>query len=418
MKYVCDICGYVYNSDVEVDKRMDKCPQCGTPFKKYIGMVATSDIALRKVGHNKVAVIDAIRKVTKLGLKEAKDIIDKVECGQEYIIHDVSRENVITIIEIFTNAGAIAIPVKGLGDMDDFESAMKDISETDSFVDNKNLIDEDIDSKQILTVESIEKQSEIFKPIVLADNITKLDRQGIMNVLIEVGKIAKESEEYDIEVAELSRKINNEQKKADNIRKHVSDRAQKIIWGFTITAAVIGTFIVPVIMTIVFGVIALIIMNATVKKADLKKHEEENNINADEYIKEYIYPMRTRLDEVYALRDNLINGGKRDWAIDIVGKDMFYSECIKDLYNLIKSRRADSLKEALNKYDDEQHKAHMEEMQRAIQNASEVTAEESVKHTAYAKETAKSAHQAATAARATAYHTRQINKNTRRFRQK
>ena len=103
-------------------------------------------------------------------------------------------------------------------------------------------------------------------------------------------------------------------------------------------------------------------------------------------------------------------------AIDFVGEDLFAYECIEDLYNLIKSRRADNLKEALNLYDDTLHKARMEEMQAAIQNASEIAASESVKQTAYSKEIAKSSHQAATAAKATAYHTRKIDKNTRRFR--
>jgi len=77
----------------------------------------------------------------------------------------------------------------------------------------------------------------------------------------------------------------------------------------------------------------------------------------------------------------------------------------------------------LNLYDDVQHKARMEEMQAAIQNASEVSAAEAVKQTAYSKEIAKSSHEAATAAKVNAYHigkiarnTRQIAKNTRKFR--
>jgi transcriptional regulator with GAF, ATPase, and Fis domain len=58
----------------------------------------------------------------------------------------------------------------------------------------------------------------------------------------------------------------------------------------------------------------------------------------------------------------------------------------------------------------------MEEMQAAIKNASELSAEEAAKQTALAQAIEKNSHQAATAAKATAYHTRQIDKNTRRFR--
>ena len=57
----------------------------------------------------------------------------------------------------------------------------------------------------------------------------------------------------------------------------------------------------------------------------------------------------------------------------------------------------------------------MEEMQQAIQNASEVAAAESVKQTAYSKDIAKSSHQAATAAKATAFHTHQAARNTKKI---
>ena len=76
----------------------------------------------------------------------------------------------------------------------------------------------------------------------------------------------------------------------------------------------------------------------------------------------------------------------------------------------------DNLKETLNKYDSIGHERRMEAMQRSIQNAAETTAVEAAKQTAYAKETAKSAKQAAVASTITAYNTRQIDKNTRGLR--
>ena len=50
-------------------------------------------------------------------------------------------------------------------------------------------------------------------------------------------------------------------------------------------------------------------------------------------------------------------------------------------------------------------------MQAAIQNAAEIQAVEIAKQTAYSKEIAKNTHKTATAAQASAYHTRQIDKN-------
>ena len=57
-------------------------------------------------------------------------------------------------------------------------------------------------------------------------------------------------------------------------------------------------------------------------------------------------------------------------------------------------------------------------MQAAIQNASEIQATEAAKQTAYQKDMANSARKTATAARISAYNTRQIDKNTRKFRGK
>jgi hypothetical protein len=92
---------------------------------------------------------------------------------------------------------------------------------------------------------------------------------------------------------------------------------------------------------------------------------------------------------------------------------LLYSDCVEQLHELVKSRRADNLKEALNKLDDIQYKENMNEMQRAIQNASEITAAESVKQTAYSKSIAQSSRQQAAAARSSAYNTRKVARNTR-----
>jgi len=66
--------------------------------------------------------------------------------------------------------------------------------------------------------------------------------------------------------------------------------------------------------------------------------------------------------------------------MDVIGEELFYSFCIADLYDLVKARRADNLKEALNKYDDEKYKARMQEMQQATQHAAEISAQEARRH--------------------------------------
>src|SRR5271155_1596945 len=60
-------------------------------------------VVLKEVGANKINVIKAVREVTSLGLKEAKDLVD----GAPKTIKDgVSKEEAETIKKKFTDAGA------------------------------------------------------------------------------------------------------------------------------------------------------------------------------------------------------------------------------------------------------------------------------------------------------------------------
>ena len=60
-------------------------------------------VVLKDVGANKINVIKAVREVTSLGLKEAKDLVD----GAPKPVKDgVSKEEAETIKKKFTEAGA------------------------------------------------------------------------------------------------------------------------------------------------------------------------------------------------------------------------------------------------------------------------------------------------------------------------
>lgn len=337
-------------------------------------------IVLKEVGPNKVQVIKVVREVTGLGLKEAKDAVDAVETGVPFEMKILSG-NEESILEELLNAGAVAIDNK-----------------PDRYAKHRNIQNED--------TRKTYKASE--------ETVGTMDREQTMQTLYEVGKIAETYEELLSEQSLVRQNIKTEKDKAEELRKVVSMGAKAIKW-IAIICSLLTCFFLN-FFGVVVTIIVWIAMNKTVIKKDLIKHEAENNANADRHLKEVVMPLETRLQEINAELEELRTSGKIAWAKDVVGEDMFYSQCIGDLYDLIKNRRADSLKEALNLYDDNQYKARIEASQAAIQNATEVAAAESVKQTAYAKETAKNTHQAATAAKATAYHTRQVQRNTRRFR--
>jgi len=60
-------------------------------------------VVLTEVGANKINVIKAVREVTSLGLKEAKDLVDG---APKPIKENVSKEEAETIKKKFTEAGA------------------------------------------------------------------------------------------------------------------------------------------------------------------------------------------------------------------------------------------------------------------------------------------------------------------------
>ena len=60
-------------------------------------------VVLKDVGGNKINVIKAVREVTSLGLKEAKDLVDG---APKTIKEGVSKEEAATIQKKFTDAGA------------------------------------------------------------------------------------------------------------------------------------------------------------------------------------------------------------------------------------------------------------------------------------------------------------------------
>lgn len=352
-------------------------------------------LILKDVGNDKVKVISVYRKVTGEGLKEAKDAIDLV--GE---IPDVEVPLLSTIteeqaIELFAEVGAIALN-KRLNTIE------------------KNTFDEAVISEKI-----INKDIETEKKNVADEsqhtfgslNMGTLGRDETLKNLVEAGKIAKNLQEWSDEKVELYRQISFEKKEAEAIRNAISKEAKKKMWVLPLVVGIATIWILG--LGLILGFVLYISRKKKIIEADLELHKAENEKNYQAYLSEKVIPLQDRLDKVEKDLDELYTSGKVQWASDFVGSDMFEYHIISDLYNLIMSRRADNLKEALNLYDSTQHQVRMEEMQAAIQNASEIQAAESVKQTAYSQQIEKNTHQAATAAKASAYHTRQIQRNTR-----
>ena len=64
------------------------------------------DIELTDAGANKIAVIKAVRAVTELGLKEAKDLVDGAVSAPATIKENVKKEEADEMKKKFESAGA------------------------------------------------------------------------------------------------------------------------------------------------------------------------------------------------------------------------------------------------------------------------------------------------------------------------
>ena len=366
-----------------------------------------ANVIVKEVGPNKVRVIDTYRTVAGLGLKQAKEAVDSVEAGHEIVISLEGAEQALVdeVIRQFIAVGAYAYEDKYKVNGSSFARAMEQ-SAGDTKCDTGN------DKKSDYNVNN---ENELLSKKTV--NFGTLDRDTTMQKLIEAGRVAKELEELSVSKGNIILQINRQKQEVEKIREYVP--INQNLWTGPVIMMVLVSMFSMLLLAPVGIIVGLIWHHGSAKKYKEKyliEHREENNFNAEKYNNENVVPLENRLTDTENRIADLYASGKVDEAVDFVGEDLFVYGCIEDLYNIIKSRKADNLKEALNIYDDALHKARMEEMQAAIQNASEIAAVEAVKQTTYSKEIAKSSHQAATAAKATAYHTRQIDKSTRQFR--
>lgn len=304
--------------------------------------------------------IEMIKNMNGMSDQEIQEAFERIKAGGELRIRGIRPEKIKSVINDFSGEGFCAIEV------------------------------------------STNEEKEHFKPVIQAEKISQVGREETLEVLSEVKKIIEEYEQCEQDIKFLNVDLKMEYSEAESIRKKVTRKTRNIIRIGTLISALIGFFVGSIFGAVIFAVLVRIILNCTIKKKDLMEHEIENNIEAEKYIKEKVVPIKKQLNELVNLRANLVDGGKYEWVINIVGEEMFYSPCVEDLYELVKSRRADNIKEALNKYDETKYKARMEEMQRSIRNSAEISASESMKQTKkmerieeYTKKTAKSAKKSA-----------------------
>lgn len=338
-----------------------------------------SKISINSYVGKKEDIAKTLQEILGVSFDKTEEIINSMNIGKHYGV-EVKTGTEEDIIKQLGNKGIVASSV-----------GVKLNKNSENEKDNNN----------------VKKFDESLKQITVSPE----GREETLRVLNEIGKIAESLEILTSEITSVETLIETENKKAEELRNAVTGKI-RLIEACVIIVSLFTWSIVPILFTVIIW----IVLEKTIVAKDRKEHEVENNANAERYIAEVIQPLMQKLQDYKDEIKELKESGLIEWAKDFVGEDLFYSKIISDLCDLVKGRRADSLKEALNLYEDAKYKARMEERQIAIQRASEISATEAKKQTEYSRVTAKNTAKTAKNTAKIAYDTRQIDKNTRIFR--
>ena len=83
------------------------------------------NLILARIGDNKDKVIKVLQDVSKITLQEAREIVEKVQAGEEYIIKGIQEEDMQLVVKKFMAAGAEVIFPEGFV-MDETTEESKD----------------------------------------------------------------------------------------------------------------------------------------------------------------------------------------------------------------------------------------------------------------------------------------------------
>lgn len=301
---------------------------------------------------NKVKIIALYRDFTGVGLAEAKQAIETLPLT-------VQSENEPALYEFCGKLVELGCIVTG-----------NNSSSVNSFS-NEALRETTTKNTGLVSFESVSQLPEKFRPPV---EITKLNRDETIGLLSEIGKTCDTLCGLYGKLSSLTVTLNRETKKAEEIRTELPDR---VIYIGLIGGAI--GFLVGSLFGIIIGFFIGYILGRIICNTPKMRKEREDK--ADKYIEEKVVPIQNQIEIVNEELEQFNATGKIDWAIGVVGEELFNPEDINGLAELVRTGRADNLKEALNLYDDVMHRKRMEAMQRDVVVATEISATEAIKQT-------------------------------------
>ena len=199
------------------------------------------------------------------------------------------------------------------------------------------------------------------------ENMTQVNnRSTVLDDLGEILNVVRSIEEYAKKLAELEDEIEKITKEAESESKKLTVHGKRIVKISCIVAAFIGflmwEFIGAVFMVAIVGWLSFCIVDYN----ESKKYATERLQKKEAYEDEFLVPKQQLFERLAIEVNDFANSDKVRWAEDVVGSEFFSVDRVETLYNFISSKRADSIKEAINLYDVHQHQQKMENMQTEV----------------------------------------------------
>lgn len=308
---------------------------------------------------DKITAIKVYREITGVGLKEAKDVIDQTP---GIIFKNISLMEANDIIKKFQLSCCDA-----------------------------TLVNEPLNSFG----------SESEKIYYGGPDISTLNGKQLLDTLKRARDTIVFAEQLQAELEGIEKAIEGIKKKT----KDIENKSGIITYVGTVISTLLGIVVfqfIGLIVGIIAGWFIFSIIDATV-------NGKKNSEKAQLYYNENYPPLENKRNESLNKAKRFFNSAKFAEARAVIPDDYFDSASAEYLVKAVENKRAESIKEAINLYEEYLYRSRMEEMQKQQLEASQEAAKAQKEIAKAAKEQVKTSKEIARNTRAT---TRAVRLNT------
>lgn len=374
----CKECGTTQNS-LEANSLIEENGNLNVATEERCKREEKVDLILKTVGNDEIQTIKLIREVSGDGLVSAKR---KTEMLPSVVLEAIEKQDALAIKSRFMEINAIVELIPHIEIINKEQTQIIVSNQAVVFEDGFDFNDPQYDGNMIVE-----------------GNLM----QQVGTCLVVLNREQKLIEKLN-EITDKIQVLNSEfEKQKDS--KCFGDKAT-VVGGILIFLLGVVSFSPLTILTSIFSGILIFPFR--------KKMFSEHNQELQKEIRDTYDSNYDMLFETYGLLDaryqNYVSSEEMEACKQLIPDEYWNVEAINVIASFLRSRRADSIKEAINLYEQELHNQRMEEMQFNQMMAAEKALQEQKKQSVIAEERYKVAVDTNKAARASAADIRKIRK--------